>query len=65
MSLFQVWLRKNPIKPAVYKCKTHGDIGADVVILQGNNTSPASPPVCHRCLAEWLGKRFGVKEILP
>jgi len=62
MSLFQVWLRKNPAKPAVYRCKTHGDIGADVVILQGNNSAPASAPLCHRCMTDFLSKKFGVKE---
>ena len=63
MSLYQVWLRKDPAKPGHYKCKVHGDIGSDIVILQGNNAAPASAPLCHRCLGDWLSKKFGVKEL--
>jgi len=61
-NLVQMWLRKDPAKTVTYRCRTHGLIGADIVILQGNNTAPASGPLCHRCYADWLSKKFGVKE---
>ena len=62
-NLVQMWLRKDPAKTVTYRCRVHGLIGADIVILQGNNTAPASAPLCHRCLGVWVSKKFGVKEL--
>lgn len=57
------WFRRDPEKPATYRCRKHGDIGADVVLLGPNNASAASKPLCHACMREWLEAKFSVREL--
>ena len=58
------WVVNDNMGPrAKYKCKTHGDIGKDIVIVQGVERSSSSDVLCHRCLVAMLNKTCKVTEI--
>jgi hypothetical protein len=56
------WLNTDNDPSKKYTCKTHGDIGRDIIRLEARGSVLASNLLCHRCFVSFLNQKFSAKE---